>query len=153
MKTLKQIIKQSPVYLHGWEKDGKIGVISEFNQLYISKKEYETTEAPYPNVESWLERKYLVDKYLKEWKDINILFASYGQDNYSGAAFVLFEQGGKLYEVNAWHCSCYGLEGQWTPEETNIEALKHRLLNGNMGRDSYSGNEYANELINFLGIN
>ncbi len=153
MKTLKKIIKQAPIYLHGWVEDGKIGVISEFNQLYISKKEYEATEAPYANVESWLQSKDLVKKYLKEWENINILFASYGQDNYSGEAFVLFEQDGKLYEVNAGHCSCYGLENQWTPEETNIEALKHRLINGNMGRDNYSGNEYANELINFLGIN
>lgn len=81
MRTLKKIIKQAPIYLHGWAEDGK------------------------------------------------------------------------LYEVNAGHCSCYGLENQWTPEETNIEALKHRLINGSMGRDNYSGNEYANELINFLGIN
>lgn len=59
---------------------------------------------------------------LKGWEGINILFASYGEDNYSGNAFVLFEKDGKLYEVNGSHCSCYGLEGQFEPEETTLEA-------------------------------
>jgi hypothetical protein len=83
--------------------------------------------------------------------DVNILFASYTWLNYSGDAFVLFEKEGKLYEVNGYHCSCYGLEGQWEPEETNPQALKHRLYEGRMGQDDYAGNNYAQELIAFLG--
>jgi hypothetical protein len=83
--------------------------------------------------------------------DVNILFASYLCQNYSGDAFVLFEKEGKLYEVNGNHCSCYGLEGQWEPEETNPQALKHRLYEGRMGQDDYAGNNYAQELKAFLG--
>lgn len=30
---------------------------------------------------------------------------------------------GKLYEVHGSHCSCYGFEGQFTPEETTFEYL------------------------------
>jgi hypothetical protein len=46
-----------------------------------------------------------------------ILFACYGTGSYEGAAYVLFRgTDGKLYDVHASHCSCYGLEGQWTPE-------------------------------------
>lgn len=82
----------------------------------------------------------------------NILFASYGYECYSGDAFVLLDMCGNLYEVNGGHCSCYGLEGQWEPEETSLEALRYRLTNGHMGVDSYSGNEYASELKQFLGI-
>jgi len=52
-----------------------------------------------------------------------LLFASYGGGSYEGDAFVLFRKDGKLFEVNGSHCSCYGLEGQWGPEETSIEAL------------------------------
>ena len=37
------------------------------------------------------------------------------------------EKNGQLYEVNGGHCSCYGLEDQWHPEETNLEAIKFRL--------------------------
>ena len=31
---------------------------------------------------------------------------------------------GKLYEVNGSHCSCYGFEGQFEPEETSIDYIK-----------------------------
>lgn len=55
-----------------------------------------------------------------------IVFAAYKYEDYSGSALVLFMKDGKLYEVNGSHCSCYGLEGQWSPEETFIEALKMR---------------------------
>jgi hypothetical protein len=47
-----------------------------------------------------------------------ILFASYGQYSYEGDAVVIYRgDDGKLYEVQGGHCSCYGLEGQWTPDE------------------------------------
>lgn len=60
-----------------------------------------------------------------------IILAAYGGGSYEGDAFVLFERDGKLYEVNGSHCSCYGLEDQWTPEETSWAALAMRpqLLN------------------------
>lgn len=56
----------------------------------------------------------------------NIIAASYDIDGYEGYAFVLYKQKGKLYEVNGSHCSCYGLEGQWQPEETSLAVLKMR---------------------------
>jgi len=59
-----------------------------------------------------------------------ILIASYRLDGYEGAAFVLFERDGKLYEVFASHCSCYGLEGQWEPEEVTAAALRANLARG-----------------------
>lgn len=61
---------------------------------------------------------------------LNILLATYTYEDYSGDAFVLFEKGGKLFEVNGGHCSCYGLDGQWEPEETTSEALLARLWYG-----------------------
>lgn len=59
-------------------------------------------------------------------KGAKILIAWYGYGSYCGSAFVLFERVGKLFEVNGSHCSCYGLEGNWEPEETSIEALEKR---------------------------
>lgn len=58
-----------------------------------------------------------------------ILFASYGGAAYEGDAIVLFEREGKLFEVHGGHCSCYGLEGQWTPEETSWAAINLRPRN------------------------
>lgn len=55
-----------------------------------------------------------------------VLYAYYEYADYSGDAMVVFRKDGKLYEALGSHCSCYGLEGQWDPEETSIEALKLR---------------------------
>lgn len=81
---------------------------------------------------------------------VDILFASYGYQNYQGDAFVLFEQEGNLFEVNGSHCSCYGLEGQWDPTPVSVEELEHRLKNGHLGKDEYTGNHFAEELEAFL---
>lgn len=77
---------------------------------------------------------------------VELLLASYGTPEYEGYAFVLFRREGKLFEVNGAHCSCYGLEGQWEPEETSIAALLHRLDHGKLGDGSYDENPFAPEL-------
>lgn len=73
------------------------------------------------------ERKDIEDAYECKIPDsAEILLAYYGYGSYCGASFVLYRDGGKLYEVNGSHCSCNGLEGQWEPEETTVAALKAR---------------------------
>lgn len=62
-----------------------------------------------------------------------VLFAIYATAPYEGDAFVLFRRDGVLYEVNASHCSCYGLEGQWEPEQASAKELHHRLTAGTFG--------------------
>ena len=57
---------------------------------------------------------------------VEVLFAAYESGGYEGDAFALFRKDGKLFEVRGSHCSCYGLEGQWEPEETTVAALKTR---------------------------
>lgn len=79
-------------------------------------------------------------------KGVRVLLASYGYQSDSGDAFVLFRRGGKLWEVNGSHCSCYGLEGQWDPSEVTKEELTHRLDQGNLGRGEYDGNKFDTEL-------
>lgn len=80
------------------------------------------------------------------YDDPGVLLASYGYANYSGDAFVLYQRDGKLYEVNGSHCSCYGLENQWEPEETTYEELLHRYKKGTLGKDEYTGNTFHHEL-------
>lgn len=67
-----------------------------------------------------------------------IHLAWYGYGSYCGSALVVYEKNGKLYEVNGSHCSCYGLEGQWEPEETSWEALTKRTI-----YDEYDGAQEA----------
>ncbi len=69
-----------------------------------------------------------------ELKEEEVLLASYGGAAYEGDAIVIFERDGKFYEAHGSHCSCNGLEGQWSPEETTMEALVFRLEN----MDKYS---------------
>ncbi len=82
--------------------------------------------------------------------NIDILLAYYDYSNYSGEAFVLYKNrnDGKLYEVNASHCSCFGLEKQWKPEETSVEALYYRMENGTFGVSHGPG--FKKELISVL---
>ena len=74
----------------------------------------------------------------QEMETAHILFAWYGNGSYDGTAFVLFYRDGELYEVNGGHCSCYGLEGQWEPELTSVEALLYRINEGSLGQDTYT---------------
>lgn len=46
-----------------------------------------------------------------------ILLAGYQAGGYEGDAWVVFRNGDKYFEVSGSHCSCYGLEGQFDPEE------------------------------------
>lgn len=55
MKSLEQILKQEPVFLHIWEN--KIDMIADFEGINMDSKEYHAEEAPYPNVGYWLEKK------------------------------------------------------------------------------------------------
>ena len=152
MKTLDEILKQRPVYLNDWAEGKKIQLVSDFEDIFMSKSEYEAKEAPYPNIDSWKRKKIEMKEALKKYSDKKILFASYGYANYSGDAWVLFEKEGKLFEVNGSHCSCYGLEGQFEPEETDLKALEFRLQKGTWGLDGWSDNNFREELIKFLGV-
>lgn len=140
----------SEIFLNDWKESGRFGMIADFEDIYITKKEYEAKSCPIQNEKYWLEKKAEMRKVLAndEYK-INILLASYAYEDYCGDAFVLFKRGGKLFEVNGGHCSCYGLEGQWEPEETSIESLYHRLNKGHLG--SYDYNPFAEELREVLG--
>ena len=76
--------------------------------------------------------------------DIEIIVAYYSYEDYSGDALVIYKENGKLYEVTGGHCSCYGLEGQWEPEEINKEYILHKI---NEGRWLYYEVE-VNKIIN-----
>lgn len=84
--------------------------------------------------------------YTNQLDGATILLASYGTPDYAGYAFVLFERGGKLYEVDGSHCSCHGLEEQWEPEETTVAELRHRRDKGKLGAEGYDHNPFADEL-------
>ena len=60
-------------------------------------------------------------------KGCTVLFAEYSHEGYEGSAIVVFvDSNGVLFEVHGSHCSCRGLEGQWSPEDTTASAILMR---------------------------
>lgn len=80
----------------------------------------------------WNNKKDLEKNFEIELSNELILFAAYEIDGYDGRATVIFMQDGKLYEVNGSHCSCFGLENQWDPEETTWEVLLKRPVHASL---------------------
>jgi hypothetical protein len=60
-------------------------------------------------------------------EECDIICGYYNMDGYEGDHFVLFEEDGVLYWNFGSHCSCYGLEGQWDPEQVSIQELEKRV--------------------------
>ena len=56
----------------------------------------------------------------------HVLIANEWGDGYEGNSYFLLKDKdtGELFEVHGSHCSCYGFEGQFEPEEASIEYLK-----------------------------
>jgi hypothetical protein len=93
---------------------------------------------------------HLLEEYKateNQLKGITILVAyeSVGSWGCDSSSFFLFRQGGKLWEVHGSHCSCYGFEDQWLPEETSLVALKDRAEKGNV---FYCGGYDNNSTVN-----
>lgn len=60
-----------------------------------------------------------------------ILAAVY-DGGYDGSAEVLWRgDDGLLYEIHGSHCSCFGLEDQWTPELVQVDELRERMRRNN----------------------
>ena len=73
--------------------------------------------------------------------------AWYGYGSYSGSSLVIFEKNDTLYQVNGRHCSCYGLEGQWKPEETSWQQMAKRDVTC---YNEYRGEDKAQEYLSLL---
>ncbi len=86
------------------------------------------------------DRKYVESAYeVTLDENIVILLAhyEYEYEYHEGYSYVLFydKSNGGLYEVTGSHCSCYGLEGQWSPKETSIEILRAELDSGRFSNE------------------
>lgn len=83
-----------------------------------------------------------------------VLFAGYETPCYDGYADVIFVRDGKFYHVSGSHCSCYGLEDQWDPEEMPIEALMHIVEKGSGPMRQYAKEirERVAFMTDYLGL-
>lgn len=79
---------------------------------------------------------------------VEIIYAHYETPAYEGYAHVIFIKRGRIYEVNGSHCSCFGLEDQWHPEETVPLALLNRPNVSKEAKDNIK--EYYKNLMIFF---
>jgi hypothetical protein len=120
------------MFIDKWEDGGFIEMVADFENINLSKREYEETTLItgnwYEERRRWLKEALESDKY----QGIAIHLASYvkrhdRKDKYNSHAFVLLEVGGQLYEIVAEHGLHDSLEGRWIPLETTCESLLSKL--------------------------
>ncbi|MEH7186488.1 hypothetical protein [Bacillus toyonensis] len=91
-------------------------------------------------------RDHIVEDYEVEHEelekyDILIAYESVGSWGCDSESFFLLKnkKTGQLFENHASHCSCYGFEHQFEPEETTVEYLQSEYFgfcNGGYDEDS-----------------
>lgn len=59
--------------------------------------------------------------------EILVAYESVGSWGCDSSSWFLMRKDGKLCENHGSHCSCYGFEGQFEPEETTKESMLHRV--------------------------
>jgi hypothetical protein len=77
---------------------------------------------------SWEDVCFYFDEAISE--PDQVIFAVYDQEMYEGYADVIYRVGDRFYWASGSHCSCYGLEDQWSPEEYSLDELVAALLRG-----------------------
>jgi len=106
-------------------------------------------------VKSHLMGEYEAPSDLVNKLDILIAYESVGSWGCDSSSFFLVKdkETGVLYEVHGSHCSCYGFEGQFTLEETSVDALKFRVKESKYGSVFYTGGYDRDEETNYKAVN
>lgn len=69
--------------------------------------------------------KFDIDRF-----DGTVVYATYSYESYSGHGYVLYIEDGQFWQTCGSHCSCNGLEGQWSPELVTVDVIQHIADNG-----------------------
>lgn len=89
-----------------------------------------------PHLDGFEDVDDVFDQFNQKKGNEKLVMAVYDQPPYEGSATVFFYKDKKYWEASGSHCSCYGLENQWLPEEVVFEELDNRVRNGSFeGRD------------------
>lgn len=84
--------------------------------------------------------------------ELLIAYESVGSWGCDSSSFFLFKRksDGVLFENHGSHCSCYGFEGQFSPEETNLEYLnsdKFCFYTGGYDEDSSNNEKLVSDFM------
>lgn len=81
-------------------------------------------------------------------KEPKYIYAKYDNGGYDGTAGIIYanKKTGPYYIVASSHCSCYGLEGSWSPTEHSKKEII-RMFKDNQQPYGFYGNETVKEYI------
>jgi hypothetical protein len=98
---------------------------------------------------SWdgVKREFRIDD-----EEPDVVYAEYEQEYYEGWAWVVYRDGDNIYLVEGGHCSCYGLEGQWDPEEYTLETFISMLDRAAATPYPYGIGKRTEEIKKRLGV-
>jgi len=102
-------------------------------------------------------REHIVGEYECAASDVNrfdilIAYQSVGSWGCDSSSFFLLRdrQTGELFENHGSHCSCYGFEGQWSPEQTTLEYLQSEHFNFGTGGYDDDDEKHRREVKEFI---
>lgn len=81
-----------------------------------------------PDIQNYSTEKEILEFIRREFcnaeiGDIDIISVYLDDDPYGANLHCIFVENGELWEVEAWHCSCYGFEDEWKPQKTYVNYL------------------------------
>lgn len=84
--------------------------------------------------------------------DILIAYEHVGSWGCDSSSWFLLrnKETGVLFENHAGHCSCYGFEGQWCPEETTVAYLTSEKFNLSTGGYDDAGDEHQRAVKTYV---
>lgn len=71
------------------------------------------------------EENYCKEYGIPDLAGYNMIFAIYHQSGYAGSSYELMSLENELYVNESSHCSCYELDGQFSPVKTSYECIKN----------------------------
>jgi hypothetical protein len=77
----------------------------------------------------------------------DVIYAEYDTPPYEGYANVIYRNGDRYYWAYGSHCSCFGLEGQWDPEEYDARSRVEVLRRGNHWRLDDPGRHVQEHIV------
>lgn len=101
-----------------------------------------TAAAPSPFVENWAGKDWTAVQgafRMDAPQPHEVLVACYDSESCEGCAHVLYRNGTSYFYVKGSHCSCFGLEEQWDPEEYTLETLVSMLERSSGGIHGFCG--------------
>ena|ERR1700688_83073 len=98
--------------------------------------------------ENWTDIKNAFE--CEEAEPEEVIVAVLDEGYYDGSAYVIYRNKDKYYILHGSHCSCYGFEDQFYPEEYEKEEFKECMKRANFWFSDKDKKEYLKKYVEDL---